>query len=386
MDEKVTEAKQCFRQRQQEAAQQVQAALHAGTPAAGIRELLAHAGGLGLPPAQLRAAEEACAARDAQAAEALMCAASAAHYDPAAYEAAAQRAAQLGLDAELAAGRRAVLNRQQHALDALMSAAGAADAAGFARALAAARRLEAAPGALEAAAQLFQQRCAVLCASSSAAAAPVAALPAVDISSSTASSHSTAVSQDSTVLSASRVAELAGGRALVHVTALDLGLERLRSFGSALTGCRALVELHARSNKLTSLAGRCATPQALRYLVSRMAAEACGHAHAGLELCAALQVLKLSDNQLASTDTLAPWSHLRFASCFGQCLVLHIYTDIKVTKNLRRQGAGPQLEPAEQPRLAQWLPGPCTAEAGRQQAAGCSQNFSCTAADLVVPV
>ena len=77
--------------------------------------------------------------------------------------------------------------------------------------------------------------------------------------------------QKGIILTAARVAELAAGRKLAQLQALDLGLERLQSFGSALDGCRALIELHARSNRLTTLAGgqKCLCMSALRLSPAR---------------------------------------------------------------------------------------------------------------------
>ncbi len=52
-----------------------------------------------------------------------------------------------------------------------------------------------------------------------------------------------------------------------NVQHLNLGLERLRCFGSALTPLTSLVELHAQSNCLTSLSGQLQTRTCIPYVL-----------------------------------------------------------------------------------------------------------------------
>lgn len=220
--------------------------------------MLAGARALGLPEAPLAAAAERCAARDSRAAAALAAAAEATPYDARAHAAAAQRCAALGLEASLQRGQAMISRRRRGALEALDLAAAAGDAAGFAAALAAARRLEAERAPLAAAARLLQQRCAAACAASSSASAlllgePGAGAAAVCCARSTVVDGS---DEDAQPLTESQLAALCGGRRLREVAVLNLGLERLLSFGSAVSGCTALVELHACSNRLHTVDGR----------------------------------------------------------------------------------------------------------------------------------
>ena len=218
--------------------------------------MLAEAHFLGVPEAPLAAAAEHCAARDSRAAAALVAAAEATPYDARAYAAAAQRCAQLQLDAELQLGQRQIVQRQRAALKALDLAAAAADTGRFVVALATARRLEAAQAPLAAAARLLEQRCAALCAAAAASSTHFVepGISTVALSSSRSTTREE-VAQYGCALTEARLAAIGGGRRLGEVAMLDLGLERLQSFGTALSAFTGLVELRACSNKLSSVVG-----------------------------------------------------------------------------------------------------------------------------------
>lgn len=58
------------------------------------------------------------------------------------------------------------------------------------------------------------------------------------------------------MLTSSQLAGILQGNSCGEVTQLNLGLEHLRSFGSALSCLASLVELYAQSNCLTSISGK----------------------------------------------------------------------------------------------------------------------------------
>ena len=194
---------------------------------------------LGVPGAVLEAAKSICVARNSQAAGDLLRAVQATPYNARPYHAAAQRAAQLGLDQELQQAKRALQRRQGQATEALHGAAAAVDAAAFAGALAAARQLEVTDSALTAAAHAFQLNC-----------QPVSAPHVQHIEHLPPSYADIPVESGGAVLTISRLAQVIPGKTLETLSSLDLSLERLTSFGNDLGSCRSLVELHARSNKL----------------------------------------------------------------------------------------------------------------------------------------
>jgi hypothetical protein len=132
------------------------------------------------------------------------------------------------------------------------------------------------------------------------------------------------------VLTSSQVAGMLQGNNCGEMTQLNLGLEQLRSFGSALTALTGLVKLYAQSNCLTNISGKPAF-----YFMKPIVCWSCsadwsggwnvwagalkkgvltpvGSRCAGLESCSRLQVLNVSNNALASIKGIARLTSLRW--------------------------------------------------------------------------
>lgn len=134
------------------------------------------------------------------------------------------------------------------------------------------------------------------------------------------------------VLTSSQVAGMLQGNNCGEMTQLNLGLEQLRSFGSALTALTRLVKLYAQSNCLTSISGEpafysikpiiywsCSADRSRGLNVwagalkkGKLKLTLVGPRCAGLESCSRLQVLNVSNNALAGIKGIARLASLRW--------------------------------------------------------------------------
>ncbi|BDA46475.1 probable Internalin A at N-terminal half [Coccomyxa sp. Obi] len=338
LDKALSAARKALAQRQQTAERQLQRALKS-LPVARVRGAIAHAASQGCAAATLREARAACCARDAEAARTLLEAAAADPFNGAAYRAAFARCAsldlgaacaaaagivaprqenvrsqlsikaaispaaqlsglfeeaeQLGLTAELQAAKEVLQHRQHAAVAALEAAATRADAAAFASALSTAWLVNARDEDVRAAARLLESRLQQTPEQPSTFSGsdwrlqerPRAGDTIETTTTYTSTQEECGVSGSGKVLTSSQVACMLQGRKHGNVQHLNLGLERLRCFGSALAPLTSLLELHAQSNCLTSLSG--------------------------IEACGLLEHLSIQGNQVTSLSGLQACTRLR---------------------------------------------------------------------------